>query len=75
MDLVAFGIHGGENGINKYYLIVFSVNGAFAYHFMALHNPIFDSYRSTYGIGYVSISCLKWWANSVSYPFNSQRIL
>ena len=50
----------GENGTNGCHLAVFSLDVAFACHFMATHlPPTFPLYRSTTGIGYGSKKLLS----------------
>ena len=51
---------------------VFSIDIAFAHHFVATHlPPTFPLYRSTSSIGYASKKLPKMMGNLASYPPNS----
>ena len=68
MELALCVICGGENDTNVCQLAIFSIDVAFACHFMATHpSPILPSptlplHRSASVIGYISKKCLKWQA-------------
>ena len=65
---------GGENGTNGCHLAVFSVNVAFACHFMATHSPpTLPPCKSASGIVYASKKS-KMVGNLASYPLNCWRI-
>ena len=66
---------GSEIGTNGYHLAVYSVDVAFAYHFMATCLiPALPPYRSTSGIDYASKKLSKMMGNSTSCPLNNWRI-
>ena len=62
MHLAVCVICGTETGTKGPYLAVFSVDVAFACHFMAPHHPTLYPYKSTCGTGYASKITLKWQA-------------
>ena len=71
IDLAALCECGGENGINRSHLAVFSEDVAFAHHCMAPCPP--TPYRSTSGIGYAGTRLSKMVSNSASYPVYSRH--
>ena len=73
MDLAALcGMYRGQNGINGCHLAVFSLDVAFAHHFMAICLlPTIPPYRNASDIGYASKKLSKMVGNSASYLLNS----
>ena len=66
-------ICGGENGTSGCHLTVFTVNVAFAHHFVATHpSTTLPPYKSASGIGYTSkTTVFKVVSNSASYLLNT----
>ena len=71
MDLADLWVCGGK--IAPMDVIFFSVDVAFARHFVATHptTPTLPPYRNARGIGYASKKLAKFVGNSASYPLNS----